>query len=120
MKYMLVMNLNPKQFESLTEEQREEIFRGHEELIETITKSGEMVTTIALADPSQTVTVRVRDGRTVGTDGPFQASEEFVCGYYVVDCESRERAVELAALIPDARHTAVEVRPIMYDGGPEA
>ncbi|MFI6602194.1 YciI family protein [Nonomuraea sp. NPDC050536] len=120
MKYLLVMNLNPKQFESLTEEQRDEIYRGHEELIETIIKSGEMVTTVALADPSQTVTVRVRDGRTVGTDGPAQASEEFFCGYYVVDCESKERAIELAALIPDARHSAVEVRPVMHEGGPEA
>jgi len=53
------------------------------------------------------------------TDGPFLEAKEFFAGYYVVDCESRERAIELAAMIPDAKFAAMEVRPIMTLDGPE-
>jgi hypothetical protein len=45
---------------------------------------------------------------------------KFICGYYVVDIASRERAVELAALIPDARYAAVELREIVCEDGPDA
>jgi hypothetical protein len=64
--------------------------------------------------------VRVRDGVPVVTDGPYLEAKEFMGGYYVVDCESRERALELAALIPDARvdGPGIEVRPIVFSAGP--
>jgi hypothetical protein len=51
------------------------------------------------------------------TDGPYLEAKEYVAGYYLLDCESRERAVELAARIPDAKYTAIEVRPLMTEGG---
>jgi hypothetical protein len=63
--------------------------------------------------------VRVRDGATHVTDGPFVEAKEFLAGYYIVDCETVERANELAARIPDARFTAVEVRPVMESSGME-
>ncbi|MER6946692.1 YciI family protein [Nonomuraea sp. NPDC000554] len=119
MRFMLMMHLNPRLFESLTEAQRGEVYRGHEELIRIVTESGELVSTVALADPANTVTVRVRDGAAETVTGPHREDEEFVCGYYLVDCDSTERAVELAALIPDARYAPVEVRPLMHEGGPE-
>ena len=53
------------------------------------------------------------------TDGPYVEAKEFLAGYYVVDCDSVERANELAALIPDTRYTAIEVRPVMDAGGEE-
>jgi hypothetical protein len=53
------------------------------------------------------------------TDGPYVEAKEFLAGYYVVDCDRVERANELAARIPDARFTAIEVRPIMDVGGEE-
>jgi hypothetical protein len=46
------------------------------------------------------------------------ASEAFLCGYYVVDVADEARAVELAARIPDAKHTAIEVRPVVHEAGP--
>ena len=60
--------------------------------------------------------VRVRDGVPVVTDGPFLEAKEYLAGYYLVDCESMERAVELAAMMPEARYEGVEVRPV--HGGP--
>ena len=65
-------------------------------------KSGELITTQALVDPSQAAVVTVRNGQPVVTDGPFLEAKEYLGGFYLVDCEDKERAIELAAQIPDA------------------
>jgi hypothetical protein len=119
MKFLLIMHLNPDLFGALTEEERNEIMGGHGEFIDTITKSGELIMTQALADPSQSAVVRVRGGQPAVTDGPYLEAKEFLGGFYLVDCESRERALELAAMIPDARFEGmgIEVRPVMFSAG---
>jgi hypothetical protein len=63
--------------------------------------------------------VRVRGGQPVVTDGPFVEAKEYLGGFYLIDCESKERAIELAALIPDAKieGLGVEVRPVMFSDG---
>ena len=78
-----------------------------------------MITTQALADPSQSAVVRVRGGQPVVTDGPYLEAKEFLGGFYLIDCESRERAIELAAMIPDAKvdGMGIEVRPVMFSAG---
>ena len=58
-------------------------------------------------------TVRVRDGKTTTTDGPFAETKEHLGGYYIVDVKDLDRALELAAQIPDARTGAIEVRPVL-------
>jgi hypothetical protein len=115
-KYLLMIYMNPQLFESLSEQQRQEVFDGHAGLIKLLNDSGEMVRTDALADPANSATVRVRGGAVAVTDGPYAEAKEFLAGYYLVDCESRERAIELAAMIPDAGFNAIEVRPIMHEG----
>jgi len=119
MKFLLSMHINPAVFEALTEEERNEIGNGHGAFVDTITKSGEMITTQALADPSQSAVVRVRGGQPAVTDGPYLEAKEFLGGFYLIDCESRERAIELAAMIPDAKveGMGIEVRPVMFSAG---
>lgn len=119
MKYLLLIHMNPTLFESLSEEDRNAVFGGHDALVRLTRESGELVGFAALADPSNTATVRVRGGVPAVTDGPYVEAKEFLAGYYVVDCETRERAVELAAMIPDAQYTAIEVRPVMESSGME-
>ena len=119
MKYLLLIHVNPTLMETLTEAEQNEIFSAHDEFQKPLRESGELLGFAALADPANTATVRVRGGVPAVTDGPYVEAKEFLAGYYVVDCESRERAIELAAQIPDARYTAVEVRPVMDDGGME-
>jgi hypothetical protein len=118
-KYLLLIHVNPTLLESLSEEERDAIFSAHDEFQKPIKESGELIGFAALADPTNTRTVRVRGGALAVTDGPYVEAKEFLAGYYVVDCESVERAVELAAQIPDARYTAIEVRPVMAEGGEE-
>jgi hypothetical protein len=119
MKFLLIMHMNPAVWNALTEEERNEIGNGHGAFIETITKSGEMITTQALADPSQSTVVRVRGGQPVVTDGPYLEAKEHLGGFYLIDCESRDRAHELASMIPDAKveGLGVEVRQVMYADG---
>lgn len=64
-----------------------------------------------LDGPDTATTVRVRDGETLLTDGPFGGAEEFVAGLEVISCSDRQQAIELAAAHPIARYYAIEVRP---------
>jgi hypothetical protein len=119
MKFLLIMHLNPEVWDGLTEDERTEIGDGHGAFIDAITKSGELITTQALADPSQSAVVRVRAGQPVVTDGPYLEAKEYLGGFYLIDCENRERALELAAMIPDAKvdGMGIEVRPVMFSAG---
>lgn len=122
MKYLLALHINPNVLSALSEEQRNAIMDGHEGFIKTLRESGELIGTDALADPEASAVVRVRDAVPAVTDGPFAEAKEFLAGYYLVDCESKERAQELAAMIPDAAipGLGVEVRPVVFSAGPEA
>ena len=72
-----------------------------------------------LADPSTTCSVRVRNGVAAITDGPYSEAKEQIVGYCIVDCETMERAVEIATRWPDARLWGMEVRPILSLDGIE-
>ncbi|MEV6303117.1 YciI family protein [Actinoplanes sp. NPDC051861] len=119
MKFIINLHINPAVLESLTDEEKEAIGDGHGKFMEALKESGELITTLALVDPSQAAVVTVRNGQTVATDGPFVEAKEHLGGFYLVDVESRERAVELAAQIPDAAidGLGVEVRQVMFFAG---
>ena len=119
MKFLLIMQVNPTVLETLTEAEQKAIGDGHQNFMKITRESGEFIATQALGDPTTTVTVRGTGGVPAVTDGPFLEAKEFMGGYYLVDVESKERAVELAQLIPDTRFSglAIEVRPIMFEAG---
>jgi hypothetical protein len=119
MKYLLMIVMNPAVWEGLSEEEQQAVIASHDDFQKLLTESGELVGFAALADPSASQTVRVRDDVPAVTDGPYVEAKEFLAGYYVVSCETPARAAELAAMIPDARFTAIEVRPVMGSGGLE-
>ncbi|AVT34546.1 hypothetical protein C6361_17570 [Plantactinospora sp. BC1] len=131
MKYMLLIHSNPQNWghptflhtaeaQAMSPEERAELSRQFETLLAEIVESGELVTAEALPDPAQTRTVRAPDGVPAVTDGPFVEAKEQFAGYFIVDCESPERATEIAARFPDVRFGgAVEVRPIMERSGQE-
>jgi hypothetical protein len=118
-KYVALIHNNPGAFEALSEEERERLMTEADAFMQEFSESGELVGGAALADPSNGKTVRVRDGVPAVTDGPFAEAKEQLAGYYVLDCESIERATEIAARDPAARLWAVEVRPIMDTAGTE-
>jgi hypothetical protein len=71
----------------------------------------------ALSPTTTATTVRVRDGQTVTTDGPFAETKEALGGFYLINANDLDDAIELAAKIPAAKHGSIEVRPI-FDFGP--
>jgi hypothetical protein len=70
----------------------------------------------ALHDVNTAKTVRVRDGKTMTTDGPFAETKEQFGGFYLVDCKDLDEAIELAAQIPGAQHGSIEIRPCVVFG----
>jgi hypothetical protein len=120
MKYMLLIYNRPGFGDELSEQERTELFSEVDALMAQLSESGELVGGQALADPSNTRTVRLRAGQPAVTDGPFIESKEQFAGYVTVDCDSLERAVEIAARWPDVRlGGAMEVRAIMDESGTE-
>jgi len=87
--------------------------------IQELVESGEWVGAGVLADPVTSKVVGVQDRVPAVTDGPYVEAKEHLAGYCVVECESMERAIEIAARWPAARHRAVEVRPLMNHSGCE-
>ncbi|ABP55163.1 YciI family protein [Salinispora tropica] len=119
MKFLL-LHMNPSAWEALTNDDQNSAIQGHDEFIKLTRESGEFVATKAVGDPSTSSTVRVRDGKSTVTDGTYlPTTAGFMCGYYVVDVASKERALELAAQIPEAKYTGVEVRPVAFEAGAE-
>lgn len=66
----------------------------------------------ALEPTSTATTVRVVDGRTLATDGPFAETKEALGGFYLVEAADLDEAIRFAAMIPGARHGSVEIRPV--------
>jgi hypothetical protein len=118
-KYILLIYNNPATIEAMSEQERDAIFGEVDALMKEFAESGELVGGQGLAHPSNTRTVRVRDGVPAVTDGPFVEAKEQLAGYVIVECETAERAAELAARWPDARWGAMEVRPVMHTAGME-
>ena len=77
-----------------------------------IVKAGKFKAGDPLEPVSTATTVRVRDGKTLTTDGPFAETKEQLGGYYIVEANDLDEAVGIAARIPDARNGSIEVRPI--------
>jgi hypothetical protein len=117
MKYMLLIYDNADTRELFSGPDGKALGEEIEALMAELTSSGELVGGEALADPSQTRSIRSRDGVPVVTDGPLAETKEHFGGYLMVDCESLERATEIASRWPNARFAAMEVRPLMNGGG---
>lgn len=121
MKYLLMMQVDRSVLDALSAEQMDEIGKGHGAFIDVITQSGEFILTQALGDPSESSVVRSAGGVPQVQDGPFLEAKEYLGGFYLVDVDSKERALELAKQIPDASidGLAIEVRPIMFEKAAE-
>jgi hypothetical protein len=122
MKYLILIYHNPASraiWEGFSDTQRAEGFRAYAALNEDLAASGELIVSEALADPALAKRVIVRDGRTMSSDGPFAEVKEQLAGFFLVDCESIDRAIEVAARIPAAEQLGIEVRPILTYSGLE-
>ena len=122
MKYLILIYGNPESraiWEGFSDAQRAEGLGLYAALNRDLTAAGDLVVGEALADASLGKRVWVRDGQTSTTDGPFAEVKEQLAGFFLLDCESQEKAGEWAGRVPEARFGLVEVRPILELGGME-
>jgi len=109
MKYVALIYADPNGWDAVPEDEQQRIMERYMALSrEPAAVGGDQ-----LQDSDTATTVRVRDGETLTTDGPFAETKEQLGGYYIVDCGSLDEAIEFAARIPAAQHGAVEVRPLV-------
>jgi hypothetical protein len=124
-KYLILIYGNPASraiWEGFSDDQRAEGYRWYAAFGEELAATGELLVSEALADPSLTTRVSVRDGQVVTTDGPFAEAKELLAGFLLLEVDNHRRAVELAARLPEAELGLVEVRPVLDlgAGGGEA
>lgn len=119
MKYMLAIHADESRWGSATPEEIGGWMAAYQRFTDAATEAGVMSAGDGLQPSSTATTVRVRDGETLLTDGPFAETKEQLNGFYILDVESLDDALAWAARIPDAAGGAVEVRPVMvYDEMP--
>jgi hypothetical protein len=119
MKYMVMMfGDQASMVEMKTPEWIVEMIAFMRQVNDDLSKAGELVAAEGLADASQAKTVRIQDGIPVATDGPFAESKESLAGYWIIDVESEERALEFSSKIVAFTEGSIEVRQVM-DGPPE-
>jgi hypothetical protein len=100
-------------WQQFSETERGEGLAYYARLTAELEASGELLANEALADLASTKRVRVDEaGRALTTDGPFAEAKEHLAGFYLLDVASEERAVEIAAKVPEAALGLVEVRPV--------
>ena len=95
----------------LTEEDVERQYAEFMGFQEEMEARGVLISRERLRPTSLSTTVRVRDGGLVVADGPFAETKEQIAGFYIIDCEDLDEAIEIASRNPGARYGTVEVRP---------
>ncbi len=110
MKYMLLIYADESTAPADDSPEMQDLMREYFEFsasVRDVSVGGDALLPVAAA-----TTVRVRDGETLVTDGPFAETKEQLGGFYAVECDDLDQAIAIAARIPDARRGSVEVRPV--------
>ena len=113
MEFMLLIYHNEEEATERPEAEKQQIFQEFAAFTQDIMKSGKRKAGGPLEFTKTAATVRVRDGKTMVTDGPFAETKEQLGGYVLVEAKDLDEATAIAARIPDARGGSIEVRPIM-------
>jgi hypothetical protein len=112
MKYMLMICRDEPAWEKLDMTERQRIYEEITELAQELTARGQYLGGFPLHPSSSATSVRVRDGERLVTDGPFAETREQLGGYMLIDVQDLDEAIAIAARIPLARTSTVEVRPV--------
>jgi hypothetical protein len=115
MQYMLLIYNDPHAWESMPENERGAVYNAYGTFTEELQASGKLVAGDALQAIDTATSVRVRDGETLTTDGPFAETKEVLGGYYLIDVETLDEALEWGAKVPGAKYGTIEVRPVVTD-----
>jgi hypothetical protein len=116
MKYLLMIYANQETWAGLGPDDWSKGIAEQDAFNKKFFATGELLGAFGLADAEAAKVVRVRQGAAAVTDGPYLESKEYLASYYMLDVESEQRALDIAAEMPFASFRAVEVWPVMHDG----
>ena len=108
MKYMLLIHHE----EALDEVERQHLLAESVQLANQLHENHQYLDAAPLQPTSETISVTVRDGKRIVTDGPFAETREQIGGYFLIDARDLDEAIDIAGRIPGARIGTVEVRPL--------
>ena len=112
MQYMLLIYAHETEMQKISPAEMEAIIKEYFAFTDDIVKSGQFKAGDPLESVTTATTVRVREGKTLTTDGPFAETKEQLGGYYLVEAKDLDEAIALAARVPGARFGSIEVRPV--------
>ena|SRR5262245_7076869 len=112
MNYILLIYSDEAQQAKFSSAQAGEVMQGYMAFTQDVVKAGKFKAGDPLEPTSTATTIRVRNGHTTTTDGPFAETKEQLAGYYIVDAADLDEAISIAARIPTAKFGSIEVRPI--------
>lgn len=112
MRYMLLIYGNEAAWDAMSEEEQGRAFQEYMAFTEDTKKSGHHLAGDPLQPIATATTVRVRDGKTLTTDGPFAETKEQLGGIYLIEAGDMDEAMQVAARIPAAQIGSIEVRPV--------
>ena len=115
MKYMLLIAASHRDWTKASEEEVQPLLDAHQSFLDDLRDANMFVAGHGLHPVAQSKTVRVEDGNPVVVDGPFAETKEQIGGYYLIEAESHEQAIEWAARLADFNQSRVEVRPVIED-----
>jgi hypothetical protein len=116
MRYMMLV-YSTEGPDGLEPEEAGRITAGHRKVMDEAAAKGVLIAAEPLAPTSTATTVRMQNGRALVTDGPFAETKEHLAGYYIMDCENLDEAIEWAAKIPTAcqgNEGCIEIRPMRW------
>jgi len=113
LRYVLLIYGSESDYARMTQEERAALMQAHNTFANEVQKRGLLTGGAPLQPTSTATTVRVRNGKTLITDGPFAETKEQLAGLYVLNCKDLDEAIEMAVKIPDALIGSVEIRQVM-------
>ena len=116
MQYLLLIYANEAEAAAAGEAGMKEMMNAYRTFTQSIIQGGQFKAGDALKATSTATTVRVRDGKTLTTDGPFAETREQLGGYYLIEAKDLDEATAIAARVPSAKFGSIEVRPVMVYG----
>jgi hypothetical protein len=116
MKYLLLMYADESIGSEWSQEESQAAAKTWAEFRKQISASGVLISSNGVAPETGPTTVRVRDDKTLVTDGPFAETHEQLGGYFLVDCKDIDEAIRWAEKIPTAKYGSIEIRPLWSPG----
>ncbi|MFN3579949.1 MAG: YciI family protein [Pseudomonas sp.] len=112
MKYLALVHYQESLINAMSEKEWHDLNQECIRCVERLTEQGHYLAGQALQPVSSATTVRVRDGQSIVSDGPFAETKEQLAGFYMLEARDLNQAIQLASHIPPARLGSIEIRPV--------